>query len=74
MPGFRFLETLRTTLGRSLDDLVCDRVVGAASDGKGEVTDASTLARNPAEQARLARYRRLPTRKRDAILELIKPE
>jgi len=74
-PGFKLLETLRQTLGRSLDELICDTPATDASGSKDAAGhDPSTFARNPDERALLARYRRLSARKRGALLELIRLE
>ncbi|MDC8015849.1 helix-turn-helix transcriptional regulator [Tahibacter sp. BL] len=75
-PGFRLLEALRQALGRSLDELICDAPAAAETGVSKDTTDtdAASVARNPDERALLARYRRLPARKRGALLELIRRE
>ena len=65
-PGFRLLPTLRQVLDMSLDDLICGGEAG------GEVPDSAPLvARNDDETALLEAYRRLPVKRRKALLELL---
>lgn len=70
-PGFRLLPALRSTLNRSLDELISGMPpdTGLAAGG-GE---AGLAARNEKERALLLRYRALPASRRLAVLELIKP-
>ncbi|MFC6841501.1 helix-turn-helix domain-containing protein [Xanthomonas theicola] len=72
-PGFRLLPNLRGVLKRSLDELICGQVQGAA-----RVHDASAdyvlQAHDAHEKALLTRYRNLPARRREAVLELLKPD
>jgi len=69
-PGFRLLPELRSVLRHSLDELIC----GAAAN-RGEVRETSELyVGNSAERALLVRYRALPPKRREALLELLKPE
>ena len=72
-PSFKLLSVLRKTLGRSLDELICEH--DSAENNVGESNaDPDILARNPDERALLARYRRLSDSKRGALLELIRPD
>jgi transcriptional regulator with XRE-family HTH domain len=71
MPGFKLLPELRRTLQRSLDELICGIDLPAAKPAG----DAPELrAGNAAERTLLIRYRGLPPRRREAVLELLKPE
>ena len=68
-PGFRLLPELRTVLRHSLDELIC------GGGNRGEVKEAPELyVGNSAERALLVRYRALPPKRREALLELLKPE
>lgn len=69
-PGFRLLPELRGALGRSLDDLICgiDSAVAKSSEQAQELRVG-----NAAEQTLLVRYRGLPPKRREAVLELLKP-
>lgn len=70
-PSFRVLPDLRATLKQSLDELIC----GAGPTSRLEDLGANELrARNNDEKALLARYRGLPPKRREAVLELLKPE
>lgn len=76
-PGFRLLPQLREALGRPLDELICGpaATTGVRSDAAPYAADRSDLrARSQGEQALLLRYRSLPARRRDALLELLRPE
>lgn len=76
-PGFRLLPQLRETLDRSLDELICgpSTATGVRNDAAPYAADRPELqARSHGEQALLLRYRSLPARRRDALLELLKPE
>ncbi|MDR2872998.1 MAG: helix-turn-helix domain-containing protein [Xanthomonadaceae bacterium] len=74
-PSFRLLPTLRIVLNRSLDELLC----GTSSEVR---TDRETYAlekvlpraSSPSEKALLTRYRNLSPRRREALLELMKPD
>lgn len=72
-PGFRLLPELRTTLGRSLDELICGpTAVSQAS--RDAVRETSELyVGSPEERTLLVRYRTLPPKRREAVLELLKP-
>ena len=72
-PGFRLLPSLRAELGRSLDELVCG--AAAASQGSREtVREAPELYVGSREEGTLlVRYRALPPKRREAVLELLKP-
>ena len=71
-PGFRLLPALRTALGCSLDELIA---------GPAGVTAARDVVRvapelyvgNADEKTLLVRYRALPPKQRQAVLELLKP-
>lgn len=68
-PGFRLLPELRQVLGRSLDELVC-----GAAPGSTAIREAAELyVGNEGERALLLRYRSLPPRRREALLELLRP-
>jgi hypothetical protein len=64
---------LRQTIGRSLVELIRDTPALTETDGSKDSVgiDVAAVARNPDEKALLARYRRLSTSKRGALLELI---
>ena len=71
-PGFRLLPALRTALGCSLDELIVGPVASHA--GRDTVREAPELyIGNVDEKTLLVRYRALPPRRRQAVLELIKP-
>ena len=74
-PGFRVLPKLRTTLTRSLDELVCgltpSSVAGVGDEAGGYVVDDGGLAAR--DERLLLRYRSLPAKRRIALLELIRP-
>lgn len=68
-PGFKLLPELSRTLQRSLDELICGNDPVAKPDG-----DAPELrVGNAAERTLLIRYRGLPPKRREAVLELLKP-
>lgn len=71
-PGFRLLPALRTALGSSLDELI---IGPAATQGSREsVREAPELyVGNADEKTLLVRYRGLPPKRRQAVLELLKP-
>lgn len=75
-PAFKLLETLRKTLRRSLDELICDApaVRDVPLTMSADIADPTAVACNPDERALLARYRGLPARKRGALLELIRKD
>ena len=67
-PGFRLLPAIRRVLGMSLDALICgegDKFAPVAPDPKKLTT------RNEAEAELLRAFRRLPARRRKALLEMI---
>ena len=71
-PGFRLLPVLRTALGCSLDELVMGP--GAASGARDAVRETPELyVGNVDEKTLLVRYRALPPKRRQAVLELLKP-
>ena len=70
-PGFRLLPELRTALGRSLDELVCGVEPQPVREMIREMPDL--YVGNQAERALLVRYRSLPPKRREALLELLKP-
>ncbi|ARB46528.1 helix-turn-helix transcriptional regulator [Alloalcanivorax xenomutans] len=65
-PGFRHLPLLKSVLGISLDELV----YGEADGGLPEVPEA-LFARNKAEEALLRTFRRMPVKRRQALLALM---
>ncbi len=70
-PGFRLLPDLRSVLKHSLDELIC----GGAGGNRAEIRETPELyVGNSAERALLVRYRALPPKRREALLELLKPE
>lgn len=71
-PSFKVLPELREALGASLDALVCGGL-GSAPQKTGESDSVDLRATNASEKSLLVRFRALPPRKRDAVLELIKP-
>ncbi|MDL5367636.1 helix-turn-helix transcriptional regulator [Xanthomonas sp. NCPPB 2654] len=71
-PSFRLLPNLRGVLKRSLDELICGQGQGArVHELPG---DYALQAHDAHEQALLTRYRNLPARRREAVLELLKPD
>ncbi|HRF83060.1 MAG: helix-turn-helix transcriptional regulator [Xanthomonadales bacterium] len=71
-PGFRLLPTLGTTLGRSLDELICGPAT-AQSGGVSVKEMAEVYVGNADERNLLVRYRALSPKRRQAVLELLKP-
>ncbi|HAJ41579.1 MAG TPA: transcriptional regulator [Alcanivorax sp.] len=65
-PGFRLLAKIRDVLGVSLDDLVC----GAETE-EAPANDPQRVARNDDEAALLKAYRKLPAKRRQALLNLL---
>jgi transcriptional regulator with XRE-family HTH domain len=65
-PGFRLLPRLRIVLGTSLDDLIC----GGDTDGEPPEGDR-LVARNDDETTLLKAYRKLPAKRRRALLDLL---
>jgi len=71
-PGFRLLPSLRTALGASLDELVCGPAVAQA--GRESIKEAPEVyVGNADEKNLLVRYRALSPKRRQAVLELLKP-
>ena len=71
-PGFRLLPALRTTLGSSLDELICGPTVAPA--GWESIKEMPEIyVGNVDERSLLVRYRALPPKRRQAVLELLKP-
>lgn len=71
-PNFRLLPQLRTSLKRSLDELICGIGNDAYEVHEQSVRDGSLIARDAKERALLQRYRGLSAKRRHAILELIR--
>ncbi len=69
-PSFRILSDLRSTLKRSLDELVC----GIESSISQAANVSESQARNAQEMSLLTRYRDLSVQRQKAVLELIKPQ
>ncbi|WP_276315760.1 helix-turn-helix transcriptional regulator [Alloalcanivorax xenomutans] len=65
-PGFRLLHRLSMVLGVSLDELVY-------GEGEGDLpeTPKALSARNDAEEALLRSFRRMPVKRRQALLALM---
>lgn len=77
-PSFRMLPELRRQLSRSLDELICDvppshDAPATAARPLSATDDGAPVARDEKERALLLRYRNLSTRRRAALLDLIKP-
>jgi len=71
-PSFRLLPQLRISLKRTLDELICGAAEGT-HEGRVQVTrDGNVAARDSKERALLQRYRALPAKRRQALLELIR--
>jgi transcriptional regulator with XRE-family HTH domain len=76
-PNFRLLPKLRDMLRTSLDELICG--VAPASRKIGEAgniylaQDEALSARDARERALLQRYRGLSAKRRNALLELMRP-
>ena len=71
-PGFRLLPALRTALGCSLDELILGPT--ASHGSRDAVREAPELyIGNADEKTLLVRYRALPPKQRQAVLELLKP-
>ncbi|MDR1076163.1 MAG: helix-turn-helix domain-containing protein [Xanthomonadaceae bacterium] len=73
-PNFKVLPLMRAILNRSLDDLIYGASSGVRTDREAYLIDNASRAGNRSEQALLTRYRKLPLRRREALLELIKPD
>lgn len=72
-PSFRLLPNLRSVLKRSLDELICGH--GQSGPRVHDLpADYALQAHDTHEQALLTRYRNLPARRREAVLELLKPD
>lgn len=65
-PGFRLLHKLSTVLGVSLDELIC----GEGGDDMLEKPSPLTV-RNEAEEILLRSFRRMPVKRRQALLALM---
>lgn len=70
-PGFRLLPELRNTLRRPLDELICG--APAAPSESGDKASLELMPKNIGEKTLLVRFRGLPVKKREAVLELLKP-
>lgn len=70
-PSFRVLPDLRNALMRSLDELICG--VSTASNEGGGNASMELMPKNTGEKVLLVRFRRLPAKKREAFLEILKP-
>lgn len=70
-PSFRVLVDLRDALNRSLDELICGRVSAVAEPAATK--EGELRATNAQEEALLVRFRALRARKREALLEVLKP-
>lgn len=88
-PQFEYLAALRGQLRVSLDELILDDLtkikaarwvlrtmgrVAEASPSYGLANDDSMRVQSSAEYGLLQRFRTLPDKKKDALLELLKPE
>ncbi|MBS0215969.1 MAG: helix-turn-helix domain-containing protein [Proteobacteria bacterium] len=78
-PSFKMLPELRRALGHSLDELICGSAAGDSRQiGEGNPPyasdESSPMARNEKERSLLLRYRKLPAKRRAALLDLLKPE
>jgi transcriptional regulator with XRE-family HTH domain len=71
-PNFRLLPQLRTSLKRSLDELICGVADEATRMQEQSVRDGGLIARDVKERALLQRYRGLSSKRRLALLELIR--
>lgn len=72
-PGFRLLPSLRTELRCSLDELICG-LAAVSPASRDAVREAPELyVGSQEERTLLIRYRALPPRRREAVLELLKP-
>ncbi|WP_082925684.1 helix-turn-helix domain-containing protein [Xanthomonas nasturtii] len=67
-PSFRTLADLSQALNQSLDSLVLDGEAALSDMGK-----SSLHAATKEEEALLIRFRKLSGKKREAILEMLKP-
>jgi len=75
-PSFRLLPQLPAVLKRSLDELICGLAesVKVTETGRNQsISDGSIVARDVRERALLQRYRALSAKRRDALLEIIRP-
>lgn len=66
-PGFRLLPRLKVVLDTSLDDLIC----GPDADRRSPLAEPLFVARDEGEVDILKSYRKLPTKRRKALLDLI---
>lgn len=69
-PSFRVLSDLRSTLKRSLDELIC----GTEPPTGHAASVSESQARNAQEMSLLTRYRGLSAQGKKAVLELMKPQ
>lgn len=67
-PSFRMLGDLSQALSQSLDALI-----RGDSSSPADSPKPGLQATTKDEEALLARFRKLPSKKRDAVLELLKP-
>lgn len=67
-PSFRMLGDLSEALSQSLDALI-----RGDSSSPADSPKPGLQATTKDEEALLARFRKLPSKKRDAVLELLKP-
>lgn len=70
-PSFRVLPELRNTLKRPLDELICGMPT-TSSEGDDK-TSHELMPKNGGEKMLLVRFRGLSVKKREAFLELLKP-
>jgi len=68
-PSFRLLPQIRAILGVSLDELICGDQ--AATDPSASGTESGISTRSEAEAQLLKAYRRLPARRRKALLDML---
>ncbi|MCH8542311.1 MAG: helix-turn-helix domain-containing protein [Alcanivorax sp.] len=68
-PGFRLLPKLKQVLGVSLDELLCGSAGENQSVANNQLHELTT--RNEDEAALLKAFRRMPLKRRKALLEVI---
>jgi transcriptional regulator with XRE-family HTH domain len=68
-PSFRLLPQIRAILGVSLDELICGDQ--SATDPAASEAESGISTRSEAETQLLKAYRRLPARRRKALLDML---
>ena len=70
-PGFRLLPSLREVLAVSLDELLCGLGGEAGAEKQAALASYELFTRNEDEATLLKAFRRLPVKRRKALLGMI---